>query len=135
MRTIIAGSREITDRAEVEKAISRCGWSPSLVLCGMAPGVDLLGKDWAIANKIPFEDYPADWYPLPDKVLDPKAGKKRNVTMGDNAEALIAVWDGRSPGTRHMIQYARQRGLRTFVHRPAVRQVDSPKLNIYDFLS
>lgn len=133
MRTIIAGSRDIEDMREVEKAISLCGWSPSLVLCGLAPGVDTLGRDWAIANSIPFEDYPANWYPNNDGVLDQKAGKKRNVQMGDNAEALIAVWDGRSPGTRHMIGYAKQKGLRVFVHKPTPPPKATPAMSFYDF--
>ena len=38
--------------------------------------------------------------------------------MAHVADALIAVWDGSSPGTRHMIATARQRGLRLFVWQP-----------------
>jgi hypothetical protein len=29
--------------------------------------------------------------------------------------ALIAVWDGKSPGTKHMIETAKARGLPVFV--------------------
>jgi hypothetical protein len=35
--------------------------------------------------------------------------------MAQNADALIAVWDGQSPGTKHMIDVAKARGLRVFV--------------------
>jgi len=35
--------------------------------------------------------------------------------MAAYAEALVAVWNGTSRGTRHMIEEARQRGLRVFV--------------------
>jgi hypothetical protein len=35
--------------------------------------------------------------------------------MADNATALIAVWDGKSNGTRHMIEIAKEKGLKTYV--------------------
>lgn len=37
--------------------------------------------------------------------------------MADNAEALIAIWDGKSKGTRHMIEVAKEKGLKVYVHR------------------
>jgi|WetSurMetagenome_2_1015567.scaffolds.fasta_scaffold57839_1 hypothetical protein len=37
--------------------------------------------------------------------------------MTEYGEALIAVWDGKSRGTRNIIQLARQRGLQVFVYR------------------
>jgi hypothetical protein len=36
--------------------------------------------------------------------------------MARYAEALVAVWQGNSPGTEHMIAVARARGLKVFVH-------------------
>ena len=36
--------------------------------------------------------------------------------MAENAEALIAVWDGMSRGTKNMIDTAKSLGLRVFVH-------------------
>ena len=35
--------------------------------------------------------------------------------MAEAAEGLIAVWDGKSAGTRNMITTARERDLRVFV--------------------
>ena len=46
-------------------------------------------------------------------VLRPKA-IAQGVTL-QNADALVAVWDGKSPGTKHMIDVAKARGLRIFV--------------------
>lgn len=37
------------------------------------------------------------------------------MDMGDYGEALLAFWDGRSPGTRMMIDIARKKGLRVVV--------------------
>ena len=35
----------------------------------------------------------------------------RNVEMAENANALIAFWDGKSKGTKHMINIATERNL------------------------
>lgn len=112
MRTIIAGSRSITDYKAVKSAIESCGWKPSVVLSGCANGVDILGEKWAKENGIPVESYPADW-----KLFGRSAGKVRNSVMATKAEALVAVWDGRSPGTEHMIEVAGTNGLTVFVYR------------------
>lgn len=55
MRTIIAGSRDITDWTLLIRAIRDAqasfadGWPITRVLCGGARGVDTLGKLWAEA--------------------------------------------------------------------------------------
>ena len=55
--------------------------------------------------------FPADWN---------KQGKaaryKRNEQMANYANALIAFWDGKSKGTKHMIKLAKSRGLKTNVY-------------------
>jgi hypothetical protein len=111
MRTIIAGSRDYTDYSGLQEALEQCGWAPTVVICGGARGADALGKIWAIGQSIPYELYPADW-----KRYDKSAGYKRNVRMAENAEALIALWDGVSPGTSHMIDIATQKGLKVYVY-------------------
>jgi hypothetical protein len=35
--------------------------------------------------------------------------------MANNAEALIAIWDGQSRGTRHMIDEAKKRNLKVYI--------------------
>jgi YspA, cpYpsA-related SLOG family len=112
MRTIIAGSRDITEDKWLKLAISLCGWKPTVVLCGGARGADAIGKDWAEANDIPVEIYPAKW----DKYKF-AAGPIRNEKMARKAEALIALWDGKSAGTKNMIKLGRKYKLRVFVQR------------------
>lgn len=133
MRTIIAGSRGIVDPRIVALAVDRCGWTPSVVLSGKAKGVDTLGENWANANGIPVDPYPADWNNLeaPGAVIkttrggkryNAVAGHKRNSQMADNAQCLISIWDGKSTGTRHMIQDARSKGLRVFIFDPVKKK-------------
>ena len=109
MRTIIAGTRTITDYQLVKDAVKESGFEISVVICGMAKGVDSLGLQYAEENDLPVEKYPANW-----EKFGKSAGYKRNVEMADVADALIAVTTG-SPGTRHMIDIARAKGFKVFV--------------------
>jgi hypothetical protein len=82
------------------------------VVCGGARGVDMLGCEWAQERGIPVAWYPAEW----DR-YGKSAGYRRNVQMGDYADALIAVQLNGSNGTQHMIDIATERGLKVFVRR------------------
>ena len=101
MKTIIAGSRTISDSAQLERAIETCGFRISEVVCGDARGVDLMGSHWANVNGIPIKHFPANWD------LGKSAGFRRNEEMAKYADCLIALWDGQSRGTEHMIEYMR----------------------------
>src|SRR3990167_7214769 len=106
MRLIIAGSRDIPpdyvfDYLEHQTHFNRV---VTEVICGLAKGPDLAGKHWAeVQNKRGFhifvKEFPADW----DKYKK-AAGYIRNIEMAKYADELIAFWDGKSRGTRHMIQ-------------------------------
>lgn len=109
-RTIIAGSRGITDLSRIVAACSACGWTISEVVSGAARGVDKLGEQWAYLHGVPVRSFPADW----DR-LGKTAGRTRNSEMARYADALVAVWDGHSPGTRHMIEQALFYGLHVYV--------------------
>ena len=110
MKTIVAGSRNNVTYDDVEEAIKLCGWDITTVISGTARGADYFGEQWAIKNGVSIEKYPADW-----NKFGKSAGYRRNVEMAENAEALVAVWDGESRGTQHMINIANDKKLRVFV--------------------
>jgi hypothetical protein len=84
----------------------------STVISGACPkGADKFGELYASLNNLPLILFPADW----DKYKK-KAGYIRNVEMANNAAALIAFWDGVSPGTKHMINIAKEKKLEIFIH-------------------
>lgn len=110
LRVIIAGSRSYPGWIDgVDRAVKASGFEIVAVISGEARGADAAGGMWACVNNIPVEGYPADW----DK-HGRKAGPIRNQQMADAADALIALWDGKSRGTRDMIN--RMRNKPTFVY-------------------
>lgn len=110
MRIIVAGSRTITDYALVCRAIKESGLQVTELVSGAARGVDTLGEQWASTRHITVKRFPANW-----NLHGWSAGYRRNTEMAKYAEALVAIWDGRSRGTLHMIQTAEQYGLKIHV--------------------
>lgn len=113
MRTIIAGSRHIGGRAASEflkRTMDEIPWPITEVVSGHARGVDMLGEAWAKARGIPVRRFGAQWHEL-----GRRAGFKRNDDMVEYADALVAIWDGRSSGTGHVIETAKRHGLRVEV--------------------
>lgn len=114
MKTIIAGSRSIKDIKLVKRTISSIvqenGLEISEVVSGCAFGPDTVGKWWAENRDIPVEEFPAKW-----DEYGKGAGYRRNEEMAEYADALIAIWDGKSKGTQHMIGTAHQNGLEVYV--------------------
>lgn len=113
MRVIIAGSRTITDKQLVEEAIKASAFEITEVVSGGAIGVDRMGEKYADMHNIPVKMFRADW-----KKWGVSAGAIRNKEMARYADALIAVWDGVSPGTRMMIEFAKELNLKVFVYEP-----------------
>lgn len=127
MKVIIAGSRSITDIKYVSGAVRRSKFIITEVVSGGAEGVDKLGEEYSriVLLKEP-KIFLADWknIDVPGAVIRSNyygeynaiAGHQRNEQMGDYADALIAVWDGVSTGTRHMISYMKKIGKPVFVY-------------------
>lgn len=112
MKTIIAGTRTITDYDIVCRAVSASGFDITEVVSGTARGVDRLGERWAREHDLPVEEFPADW-----ERYGRRAGPRRNSRMAVCADALVAVWDGESRGTKNMIDHAKHYGLEVFIYR------------------
>ena len=110
MKVIIAGSRDIEDYDLVCYAVATSKLDITTVISGTANGVDKLGERYATEHGIPIERYPADW-----QKHGKSAGYKRNQKMAEIADALIAVYDGVSRGTLHMVNIARDKKLKVFL--------------------
>lgn len=111
MKVIIAGSRNGIIYSDVKKAIEDSGFKITEVVSGTARGVDRFGEQWAIENNVAIKRFPADW-----DTYGKRAGYLRNTQMAEYADALIAVWDGESRGTKHMIDEAKKESLEYFIY-------------------
>jgi hypothetical protein len=105
MKVIIAGTRSVDESpdmmAVLEEAISESGFGIDEVVSGGASGVDRLGEKWACAYNKPVQQFLPDW----DR-FGKAAGPKRNTQMLEYADALLALWDGESKGTKNIIDQA-----------------------------
>ena len=110
MKVIIAGSRHIEQWQPVWQAITDSGFRITEVVSGCASGVDTHGLRWAEDRGVPFTPFPAAWGDH-----GRAAGPMRNARMAEYADALIAVWDGKSRGTADMIQKAAAKPMPMFV--------------------
>ena len=116
MRVIVAGSREIRDIDLVFFAMASSKFPIRTVISGGARGVDTLGEQIAKKYNINLEIYPADW-----NTHGKSAGYKRNELMASKAEGLVAIWDGQSRGTKHMIDIAKRYQLKIYVYNITLR--------------
>lgn len=117
----IVGSREITSKALVVEtvrvgltAFAISGRDITLIISGGARGVDTIAKQIADESGVPFKEYPANWV----KYGRYRAGRIRNSEMANDADIVIAVWDGESNGTQHMIKESMDRGNLTYWREP-----------------
>jgi hypothetical protein len=136
MRAIIAGSRHITNYNHVKNLINNTVnllWTNrkigiTEIVSGGAKGVDKLGERWAEENGLPVKRFPARWDDLSvpnvfvkinsyGKKYNARAGLDRNESMAQYADILIAIWDGKSKGTKDMIDRAKKHGLVEITYR------------------
>jgi len=119
MRTIIAGSRGISDVRLVKEAVEKSDFLITEIVSGHARGVDKAGERYAESADIDLVIFPANW-----NKHGYSAGHIRNERMARYAIAdesrpggLIAIWDGVSRGTKNMIDTANRLGLKVFIFR------------------
>lgn len=130
-KVIIAGGRDFKDYRRLKSYCKHVLQNQSNVevVSGTADGADSLGEDFAIEFKLGLKSFPAHWNDIegkPENQIGTRrdgkkywkvAGHVRNTQMADYADALIAFWDGKSTGTKNMIDTAKKKGLKVLVYR------------------
>lgn len=121
-KVIIAGGRDV-EFVNIDEIVSEALYSLPInslyeideVVNGMCPtGVDKLAREWAREKEIEIRMFYADW-----NKYGPAAGPKRNKQMAEYVGKegfLIAIWDGKSKGTKNMIKEAGIVGLRSYIY-------------------
>lgn len=114
-KVVIAGGRDFFDIGLMLEYVDRCleGKREThniRIISGTANGADKTGEIYASARGHKVIQMPAQWK-RPDGSTDRGAGYRRNVQMAEAADAVICFWNGKSRGTKHMIDIAKDKGL------------------------
>lgn len=98
-RVAIIGSRSLTD-IDISKFIPE---DTTEIISGGAKGIDTLAEIYA------------DQHGIPKTIIKPEYNRygrgaplKRNETIVSLADLVIAIWDGKSKGTKFTVEYARK---------------------------
>lgn len=112
MKVIIAGSRSFNNYPFLHRKCAHLigDRKEVTIISGTARGADVLGERFAKLRGYKIEQHPADW-----GKFGKSAGYVRNEKMARVSDCLIAFWDGKSRGTRHMIDLAKKHGLKVRV--------------------
>lgn len=95
---IVAGSRTFQNYPLLCKELDKIREQISEIVCGEARGADTLGCTYAYDNDIKVRGFPADW-----ERYGKSAGFVRNDEMAAYADKAIIFWDGKSVGSKDMI--------------------------------
>ncbi len=109
-RVVIAGCRDYTDYDNAKKYIDYYiknirKENDIIIVSGCANGADAIGERYAKENGLRVEKYPAEW-----GKYGKSAGPKRNEQMARVCDFVICFWDGKSKGTKSMIESAKKYG-------------------------
>jgi hypothetical protein len=100
----IVGSRKFKKLSLVKDFVDSLSVDTTIV-SGGALGVDQIAEASALAREMPTKIFLPDW-----KGLGLKAGTVRNAKIVEEADEVVAFWDGESKGTLITIEMARKSG-------------------------
>lgn len=134
-KVIVAGGRDFEDwnhdncktLEKIDKILSNYAEDDIEMVTGKAAGADQIPYYYKIWHGYELSEFPALWSDITATpcVVKEKNGYKYNALAGHNrnekmavyADALIAFWDGKSTGTKDMIDRAKKHGLKVRVIR------------------
>ena len=109
MRVAVIGSRELL----VDNLEDYLPEETTEIISGGARGVDASAKDYALQHGLKLTEY------LPEYARYGRAAPlKRNITIIENADLLLAFWDGASRGTKYVIDNCKKRNIPVKIYMP-----------------
>jgi len=109
VKVIIAGGRSFSDYNLLREVCDHMLQNQVEVeiVSGKARGADSLGEKYAKEKNYTIKEFPADW-----EKYKKSAGYIRNKEMAQYADAAIVFWDGKSKGSKHMIELSQEYNLK-----------------------
>ena len=102
MRVAVIGSRGL----RVDDLENYLPPETTEIISGGARGVDASAREYALRRGLKLTEY------LPEYSRYGRAAPlKRNITIIENADLVLAFWDGRSRGTKYVIDNCKKRNI------------------------
>ena len=102
MRIAVIGSRRLSV-ANLEKYLPS---DVTEIVSGGAKGVDTLAREYALTHNLKLTEFLPEY----DK-FGRSAPLKRNITIIEYADLVLAFWDGKSRGTQFVIDNCKKRNI------------------------
>ena len=108
LKVIVAGGRDFQNYDLLSEKLNKLFSKRAdvVIISGMAKGADSLAVKYAEEHKLRVSEFPAQWQKHGNS-----SGFRRNVEMARFADACVCFWDGKSVGTKHMIDTAKRMNL------------------------
>ena len=102
MRAAVIGSRGLV----VDRLEDYLPMDTAEIISGGAIGVDACAREYALRHGLKLTEY------LPEYSRYGRgAPLKRNITIIENADIVLAFWDGKSKGTKYVIDSCKKRNI------------------------
>lgn len=135
LRVIVAGGRDFYDYTKLKASVNKVlvdlvrrrltigigneegvGREDIKFISGNARGADITGERFAEEYGFEVKKFIPDWDGLGKRAGYVRNAEMAKYAMSDNSYGvLIAFWDGKSRGTKHMIDLAKKHGLEVHV--------------------
>lgn len=107
MRVAVIGSRGM----QVKNLGEYLPKETTEIISGGARGIDACAREYALRHGLKLTEY------LPEYSRYGRgAPLKRNITIIENADLVLAFWDGSSKGTQYVIENCRKRNIPVEIH-------------------
>ncbi len=84
------------------------------IVSGGAKGIDTCARNYALAHGLALTEF------LPEyEKYGRGAPLRRNITIIEYADFVLAFWDGKSRGTKYVIDNCKKRNIPVAVYQPA----------------
>jgi hypothetical protein len=110
MKLAIVGSRSFDDYDLLSRVAAEHFPDATHIISGGAIGADRLARKYAGDHGLELREHLPDW-----NRHGRAAGQIRNRLLIDDADAVLAFWDGESKGTKGGLAYARKKRKRSVV--------------------
>lgn len=110
----VVGTRTIGDAASYALLCATLdALRPGKIVSGGATGADFLAVRYAKSRMIPLVEHKPDW-----QKHQKAAGAIRNRIIVAESDLVVALWDGKSPGTAITIEEAKKAGKQVIIIGP-----------------